>query len=208
MQHNEGVWLTLGMLTGGAFGLARKVARFGTQDDAAPADVLIVLGARVYPGGSPSPALLARVQHGVMLYRRGIAPKLLLSGGDGAQAGVREAEVMRQLVREAGVPEAACVLELDSRTTEENARACVPLVRKLGARRCVVVTDTFHLLRARQAFWREGLDVRMSPVPLESRGLSARSLKAWEIREACTLISRPSLLWARRPVLETLKTEA
>ena len=79
-------------------------------------DAAIVLGASVGPDGRPSPALLRRVARGVALYHAGQAGRLLMSGGVGRHPPA-EADVMRDLAVQAGVP-AACVLtELRSRTT-------------------------------------------------------------------------------------------
>src|SRR6185503_13743198 len=76
----------VGVLTCGVFGLAWRVDRFGQRERAAPADALVVLGARVMPGGVPSGALLARVEKAVELYQRGLAPRLVFSGGIGVHA--------------------------------------------------------------------------------------------------------------------------
>ncbi len=52
-------------------------------DDALHSDAIIVLGAAVWPGGRASPALAARMQHAIALYRAGYAAHLILSGGVG-----------------------------------------------------------------------------------------------------------------------------
>ena len=44
-------------------------------------DAIIVLGASVDRDGNPSPELQARVTEGVREYERGVAPRLILSGG-------------------------------------------------------------------------------------------------------------------------------
>ncbi|RKG99538.1 YdcF family protein [Corallococcus sp. CA053C] len=193
----RGVLLAAGVLTGGVFGLAWWVHRFGQRDHAGRADALVVLGARVLPGGVPSGALVARVEQAAALYHRGVAPWLLLSGGVGAQA-PSEARVMLGLAVEAGVPASACVLEEESRTTEGNARFSVRLLRERGARRVVVVSDPYHLLRARQCFRREGLEVATSPAPIAGR-MRAVDRGYWTVREAFALLLRPRLLWARAP---------
>ncbi|RKH84563.1 YdcF family protein [Corallococcus sp. AB045] len=189
--------LCAGVLTGGVFGLAWWVDRFGRRERVTDADALVVLGARVLPGGVPSGALVARVEQAVALYRRGVAPWLLLSGGVGTHS-PSEARVMRELAVAAGVPASACVLEEDSHSTQANARFSARVLRERGARRVVVVSDPYHLLRARQCFRREGLEVATSPAPIAGR-MRAWDRAYWTVREAFALLLHPRLLWARAP---------
>ena len=64
-------------------------------------DVIVVLGAAVWPGGQPSPALQCRVLHAVDLLQRGYALHLLVTGGVG-QYPPAEAEVMTFAVSQGG----------------------------------------------------------------------------------------------------------
>jgi uncharacterized SAM-binding protein YcdF (DUF218 family) len=190
--------LLAAVLTGGFFGLVWWVGRFGRRERAGPAEAVVVLGARVLPGGEPSRALRARVEKAVELYRRGVAPRLVLSGGVGLHPPA-EARVMRELAVRLGVPAEACVLEEQSRSTEENARYSAELLRALGVRQVVVVSDCFHLLRARQCFRRQGYEVATSPAPVEGRGMQPFDLYYWTVREAAALLLNPRLLLARAP---------
>jgi uncharacterized SAM-binding protein YcdF (DUF218 family) len=187
-----------GALTGGFFGLVWVVERFGEREGAMPADALVVLGARVLEGGVPSRALQARVEKAVELYHQGLAPRLVLSGGVGLHPPA-EARVMRELAVRRGVPAEACLLEEQSRSTEQNARYCARLLREVGARRVVVVSDPFHLLRARQHFRLNGFEVATSPAPLATRELHPVDRFYWSSREAVALLRHPRVLLARGP---------
>jgi uncharacterized SAM-binding protein YcdF (DUF218 family) len=188
----------LGVLTCGVFGLAFVVDRFGQRERATRADVVVVLGARVLPGGVPSPALLARIEKAVDLYHQGLAPRLLFSGGVGVNP-PSEASVMRDVAVRLGVPAEACLLEEQSHSTEQNARFSTTLLRSLGARRVVVVSDPYHLLRARQYFRLHGFEVSTSPAFLTERNLSAFDRFYWTVREAFALLAHPRVLLAREP---------
>ncbi|ATB50683.1 hypothetical protein MYMAC_006339 [Corallococcus macrosporus DSM 14697] len=188
----------VGVLTCGVFGLAWWVDRFGQRDRATSADVLVVLGARVLPGGLPSGALLARTEHAVALYHRGVAPRLVFSGGVGVNP-PSEARVMRALATRMGVPEEACILEEDSHSTEDNARLTAALLRGLGARRVVVVSDPYHLLRARNHFRLQGWEVETSPALDTERNLDPVDRFYWTVREAIALLVHPRVLLARAP---------
>jgi len=113
------------------------------------ADAVVVLGCR------PSARLRRRLDCGIRLLQGGAAPLLVLSGGgDGP---VPEAEIMRRMALDSGVPEAALLVEPGSRDTVENARETARLLRSRGARSVVLVSDRVHLPRAALLFRFAGL---------------------------------------------------
>ena len=188
----------LGVLTCGFGGLTFVVDAFGQRERAGPSDVVVVLGARVLPDGSASAALLARIEKAVELYRAGVAPRLLFSGGVGVYPPA-EARVMRDVAVRLGVPPEACLLEEESHSTEQNARYAARLLRSVGARRVVVVSDPYHLLRARQYFRLEGYEVATSPALLGERNVHPVDRFYWTVREAVALLLHPRVLLARPP---------
>ena len=60
-----------------------QIDRFGQIHRAQRADVIVVLGARVWPSGRPSDALARRTLHAVKLYQEGLAAAIICSGGLG-----------------------------------------------------------------------------------------------------------------------------
>ncbi|HVG57094.1 MAG TPA: YdcF family protein [Hyalangium sp.] len=197
----------VGVVTCGVFGLAWRVDRFGQRDRAMPSDVLVVLGARVLKGGVPSGSLQARVEKAVELYQRGLAPRLVFSGGVGVNP-PSEAQVMRALAMQLGVPAEACILEEQSHSTEQNARYSAELLRSMGARRVLVVSDPYHLLRARQYFRLQGFEVATSPALFAERNLHAVDRFYWTVREAIALLVYPRVLFARQPEGQASTAEA
>ena len=145
----------------------------GSPGDVRPA-AIVVLGARVRADGRASAALERRMRVAISLYRDGVAPLLVLSGG-GRQA-VPEAEVMRDLALAAGVPDSALMIEPRSRTTLENATETAKLLSTGRQSAIVLVTDGYHALRARLLFRMAGLRVvavHTAKVPLRPRLLMA-----------------------------------
>ena len=67
------------------------------------AEAILVLGAYVYPDGSPCPILEDRLKVGLELYRSGKAPKILVSGDHG-QLRYDEVNAMRRYLEQRGVP--------------------------------------------------------------------------------------------------------
>lgn len=143
------------------------------------ADAIVVLGCSPRPNGR----LRRRVALGALLYKSGVAPLMLLSGGT-ARA---EAEAMREMALAAGVPEAALLLEPSSRNTAENALYTAQMLHARGLRRIVLVSDPEHLFRASLLFRLVGFDVvglagAPSKPTLRSRLLEAAALPRSVVR--------------------------
>lgn len=154
----------------------------GVVDDAAVSDVIVVLGARVQPDGSPSPTLKARAEHAAKLFKRGLAPTLIFSGGVG-DFGNSEASVARDVVVKLGVPPEACLLEEDSHSTKQNAQFTARLMRERALKSVIVVTDPSHLPRAKRLFSDEQLTVTGSPVMNAPRHVEPSERLYWTLRE-------------------------
>lgn len=139
-----------------------QILFFGTTDYRRPADAEVVLGARVYSNGSLSPLLRDRVEMGVELYRQGLVPVLIMSGGVDS-TGLSEPVAMRRFAVAAGVPESAILLDEQGVSTEATATNVTALARSRGITRLLAVSQPYHLPRIKLAFQSEGLDVRTVP---------------------------------------------
>ena len=145
-------------------GFLHTINNAAHEDQRQPADAILVMGGGVAGEGAPSPALVARVKHAVMLYREGYAPLIALTGG--AQGdGPTEAEVAYRIARRMGTPEEALVIEATSQTTQQNVTAIAPLLRARGVQSVIVVTSPFHTLRSRMIVQGEGFTAWVSPTP-------------------------------------------
>jgi uncharacterized SAM-binding protein YcdF (DUF218 family) len=127
-----------------------------------PSDAIVVLGAAASPSGTLSLESSRRTQHGIDLYRRGLAPRLILLGG-ARGGGLAEAEARAQLARLHSIPAAAILTETRARTTREEAIRVKELGQSRGVRTILLVTNSGHLMRARPLFERVGFDVRPAP---------------------------------------------
>lgn len=141
---------------------AGLVLWFASRDRAVPTDAIVVLGAAQYRG-RPSPVLRARLDHAVGLFARGIAPRLVLTGGIAEGDTASEAAVSRTYVMRQGVPDSAILLENEGRTTHQSMRAVALLLQSREMDRAVVVSDGFHLFRAWTSARHHGLSVLTSP---------------------------------------------
>jgi uncharacterized SAM-binding protein YcdF (DUF218 family) len=136
------------------------------------ADVIVVLGCRIGASGRLSPAGARRAREAASAFHRGLAPRVITSGGR-RWGHLAEAQVLREELVRAGVPADRITAELCSLTTWENAQYTASLLglapsKSLGgaAQRCVaLVTCSWHMPRAVLNFRAAGLD--SIPVPAE-----------------------------------------
>lgn len=143
----------------GSFAAVVYAAR---HDDARPSDAIAVLGAAQY-NGRPSPVLKARLDHAAALYRRGLAPLVVVTGGRAAGDSESEAAVSRRYLLELGMPDSVILAEETGGSTEPSLRAAAATIRRRGGRDVILVSDGFHLLRLTIVARRLGLTPHGSP---------------------------------------------
>ncbi|MDF2441054.1 MAG: hypothetical protein JWN98_2038, partial [Abditibacteriota bacterium] len=172
-----------------AFGaLMAKIDAYGQRGYLPPAsqpraDAIIVLGAGVNEQGRPSRSLSERTRHAVGLWKKGVAPHLVCTGGVGEYP-PSEARVAADLAISLGVPASRVLLEDASTSTRENARFAANMCRARGWKRVVVVSHPYHLWRARRDFARQNLIVYTSPARGGQVDFSLLLRVKWTAREA------------------------
>ena len=114
----------------------------------APADAIIVLGARVYPDGNLSLTLSRRTHKGYQAWKEGLAPAIIVCGGRGSDEPVSEAQAMASYLMELGVPQQAIILEDTSTSTLENLKNAQQIMAEQGMEDALVVTSDYHIARA------------------------------------------------------------
>ncbi|NJO84975.1 MAG: YdcF family protein, partial [Blastochloris sp.] len=90
-------------------------------------------------------------------------PVVICTGGFPYSQVRSEASACAELLRESGVPANAILLEERSRSTEENAFYAEQIMETNGYDDAVLVSDTFHMLRAQWIFGTIGITVYTSP---------------------------------------------
>lgn len=141
-----------------------QVHTTGSDDQARPAEAIVVLGAAQYDG-RPSAQLQARLDHALTLWQQGIAPLVVVTGGNQPGDRFTEAEASATYLAERGVPAEALVLESASRNTFDALASTQVLLAQRGLDDVVIVSDPFHLLRARLIATEVGLSAVTSPTP-------------------------------------------
>lgn len=128
-----------------------------TEEEAAglsDVDCIIVLGASVKNGDTPSPMLRDRLDKGIELYQSGCAPKLLMSGDHGSEY-YNEVGVMKKYAMEEGVASEDVFLDHAGFSTYESMYRAKKI---FGAKRVIIVTQEYHLTRAVYNARKLGLD--------------------------------------------------
>lgn len=133
------------------------------KDASRKADAIVVLGAAQWDG-KPSPVLRARVDHAIALWRKGMAPTLVMTGGQAPGDTTSEAAVERRYAMSHGVPGSAIRTEEESRNTSESLRNVAAMLPG-ESRDVILVSDGFHMLRLSILARRFGLRPQTSPTP-------------------------------------------
>lgn len=155
---------------------AIAVVVWGGRDRARASDAIVVLGAAQYVG-RPSPVLRARLDHALDLWQRGLAPKLIVTGGMGVGDTTSEAAVGRNYALQHGVPDTAILMENEGRTTRESLAAVSVIMRARQMHSAILVSDPFHMLRLRVLSTQYGVDAYTSPT--KTSPISANTAQAF-----------------------------
>jgi len=194
-QHRPASWwvrlliLLLVALASFLFGTAWQIVHSASLQEIRPADAIVVFGAAEY-SGHPSPVLRARLDHALDLFRRGLAPVVITTGGAAADPTFSEGGVGRDYLMHSGIPERSLIAETQGHDTAESAVRVGVIMRANGLRSCIAVSDAYHVFRIRKLLEHEGIGpVYISPRP-DSRphGIAQRSIAV--MREATSY-----LLW-------------
>jgi uncharacterized SAM-binding protein YcdF (DUF218 family) len=157
-------------------------------------DAIIVLGSPADRDGNPTPMQLSRVNEAVREYERGVAPRLIVTGGS-TRAGFVEAEVMARTAKAEGIPDSAIFEETQALDTIHNACYSARIMKSHGWHSAEVVSVAEHLPRAGLIFERTPIDWRVHAAPPLTPQNSAREIFATTMEMVKTV---RYLIWARQ----------
>jgi uncharacterized SAM-binding protein YcdF (DUF218 family) len=147
--------------------LEQQSAAMAPGADKPEAGAIVILGSGLitdapeYGGDTANERTLIRTRYGATLARRYDLP-VLVTGGQPLEAGRSEAEVMAGILHnEFGVEPRW--QEDKSMDTAGNAELSAAILKAAGIRRIVLVTQAFHMPRARRLFEQAGLEVIPAP---------------------------------------------
>ena len=144
-----------------------QVWRASGRDAARPADAIVVLGAAQY-NGVPSPVLAGRLDHAAELYEAGIAPLVVVTGGNQPGDRFTEAEAGAEYLESLGVPGSAIERETTGESSWESLASAARFLREDGLTMVVLVSDPYHAMRIQGIADELGLDAVVSPADTPS----------------------------------------
>jgi len=123
--------------------------------------VVIVLGSALDTTGEASSCMMRRVLSGCDLSQKIKDADILMSGGF-SRVGIdmSEARKMAEIALAQGIEREHIFVEEASLNTLENAAFCKALIEDKGWDNILVVSDRYHLLRARMAFRSFGIKAK------------------------------------------------
>lgn len=172
--------------------LARKLAPT-SNTSLTHFDTIIVLGAPADDDGNPTPTELARVTEAVHEYERGVAPRIIFTGG-ATNLHFVEAQVMARTAEAQGIPEQAVFVEGQARDTIHNACYSMRIMQAHGWHSAEVISSDFHLPRAGMIFDRLPIEWRAHAAPAVEPASPFRAVVTPLIE---TLSTIRYLVWAR-----------
>ncbi|MBO4869718.1 MAG: YdcF family protein [Clostridia bacterium] len=183
------IYISIGLLYTVSFIVFSVFVTSVPYDGGEGADVYIVFGCKTN-GYTPTYALQRRLDHAYGLLTADPNAVAVLSGGQGADETVSEAESMRAYLTARGIDGDRLIVEDRSTSTVENIRYSVKLLeeRGLGGKKLCAVSNDFHVKRILLHAKYLGVELTASPAKTDSPG------KLWQ-----NLI-REYMVWVRRLV--------
>ena len=132
-----------------------------SRDDAPECDAILVLGARVYSNGQPSPTLADRLDIAIDLYHSGKSPCILVSGDSSATEYDEVAGMLDYLLAH-DIPRDDILLDSAGYSTYDSVYRAR---KEFGLESVLIATQDFHIERSVYIARRLGLDAWGTPCP-------------------------------------------
>ncbi|OQA80906.1 MAG: vancomycin high temperature exclusion protein [bacterium ADurb.Bin243] len=127
------------------------------KDDYVKADLMVVFGNKVEKTGIVSERLKRRLDKAVKLYRAGTSKKIIVSGATGVE-GFNEPVVMKNYLIDKGISASDITVDekgFNTFATVKNVKSMLK-EQKMHDPEIIIITDYYHMARARLAFNRAG----------------------------------------------------
>src|SRR5262249_44097275 len=107
--------------------------------------------------------LKARLDHALELFHKRLAPIVITTGGAGGDPDYTEGGVGRAYLIENGAPSEAIIVEPEGETTAHSIAAAGEIMERMGLKSCILVSDGYHIFRAKKMLEARGINVFGSP---------------------------------------------
>jgi len=128
--------------------------------------------------------LRARLDHAITLWKQGLSPRIIFTGGFGDRDTTSEAAVGQRYAIQHGVPARAILIENNGRSTSESMKQVAMLMERESSREIILVSDPFHMLRLSILARRYGLTPYTSPTKTSPISSSRRESVKYVLSES------------------------
>jgi uncharacterized SAM-binding protein YcdF (DUF218 family) len=142
--------------------ISLRIVHEAGREELHPADAIVVFGAAEY-SGRPSPVLRARLDRAYELFKLGLAPVVITTGGSGSDPSFSEGGVGHDYLLHRGIPERALIAETQGSDTAQSAERVGVILRANGLHSCLAVSDEYHVFRIKVLLEHEGMRVYVAP---------------------------------------------
>ncbi len=153
-----------------ALSLMRSLEWQNTPTQLPQAEAIVVLGGGTKSQFFPRPGVDLseegdRVLYGAELYKQGLAPIIIVSGGRIAWrgGGSPESMDMAEVLTQVGVPQGAIIQEPNSYNTHDNAVNVKQILQTRGIKNILLVTSALHMPRSLAIFKRQQIAAVAAP---------------------------------------------
>lgn len=154
--------ILLGLLLGYFVLNSIRIYQYSFEYSEKKSDVAIVLGAAAN-GGKLSPVFKERINHGILLYKKGIVNKIIFTGGFGEGQEQSESQTAKNYALANEIPENDIFIEEKSKYTTENLEQAKQIMDSLGFTNALLVSDPLHMKRGMKLASYYEIDCRPSP---------------------------------------------
>jgi uncharacterized SAM-binding protein YcdF (DUF218 family) len=192
-RRRFGFWLfwtalcALLILLGTLSAIIPSIVHDSRKQELRPADAIVVFGAAEYDG-RPSPVFRARLDHANDLFRKGLAPIVITTGGAAADPKYSEGGVGHDYLMRKGIPEAALIAETQASDSAESAARVAVIMHANHMTKCIAVSDPYHMFRIRKLLEHHGVQVLLASRP-DSKPRTAWQRTLAILRESASYLS-------------------
>lgn len=137
------------LVLGSWLGLLGKIYYYSSIDESQEAEAIVVLGASQW-NGRPSPVLQGRLDHAYNLFEKGLASKIILTGGVGEGEKISESQVGKAYLIAKGLQADQIFIEDAGRTTWQSLKEVRLIGEKETLDSFILVSDGYHMMRLKK----------------------------------------------------------
>jgi len=119
------------------------------SQDRKSVDAIVVLGASQW-NGRPSPALKARLDHALELYKANVANYIVLTGGIAKGDTISESRVGKNYLNKRGIANSKIIIEEDGKTTKESLKKVSEIKKRYNFKNILFVSHGYHIYRIKK----------------------------------------------------------